>query len=130
MKNYFAVSCCYFKTIYETSVQLEAYIRDFDATGHVLTDCMYIIIKFLLAIIFCHYDCLCGTLPPANFLRSIPCFMAPLNYLLHDAVYKFPCYDTEKTPHLAGIPPNISLLYSVLYIIVQYRSVQYPYVQY
>ena len=48
---------------------------------------------------------LCCTL-----LHSIPCFMAPLNYLLHDAVYKFPCYDTEKTPHLAGIPPNISLL--------------------
>ena len=50
------------------------YIQEVVAAVNVLTNCVYIILKFLLASIFCHCDYLCNT---TNFLHEIPYFMKP-----------------------------------------------------
>ena len=66
---------------------------------------MYIILKFLLASIFCHYDYLCETLHPYNRLHAIPCLMETLTSLLRDLVYKFPWYYTKKHDPFDRNPP-------------------------
>ena len=67
---------------------------------NVLTD---IIVKFLLASNVCHYDYFCDTMHPDNHLHVITCFIPPLDYLLHDLVYKFTWDATENTTILKGI---------------------------
>ena len=80
------------------------------AAGHVLTDCMYIILKFLLDIICCNCVYFCHTLYPTNHLRVILCFTAPTPSLLRNEVYKFPWDATENMTRLAVIFPHILLL--------------------
>ena len=69
MRSGFAFSCCYFETADETSAQLEMYIQEVVLEGHVLTNCMYIILKFLLASIFFTIFLLCDMLNPENILH-------------------------------------------------------------
>ena len=110
MTSYFSVSCCYFETTDEKSTQLETYIIEVVAVGNVLINCIYIILNSFLASIFLHYDYLCGTLHPVNFLHAVHCFLAPSPPLWSDVVYKFPWGTTKITPWLTGTPPHISLL--------------------
>ena len=101
----FSVSCCYFETTDETIVQLEMYIQENFAEGHVLSDCMYIIVQFLPASTFCHYGYLCKTLCPDNFLRVAHYFMAPSPSLLRAAFYIFP-WGATKYSHFDRHPPS------------------------
>ena len=94
----FSVSCCYYETMYETSVQLETYIREVFPEVHALRICMYIILKFLIASMFCHCDYLCDMLPPSNILHKLPCFMAQPPYLLCCGVYFFPLGAKKTRP--------------------------------
>ena len=85
------------------------YIQEVVAAVNVLTNCVYIILKFLLASIFCHCDYLCNT---ANCLHEIPYFMKPSPFLC-DTVYKFSLDATKTTPRLMVTPPHIYLLLNV-----------------
>ena len=78
VKSDFYVSCCYFETTYETSVQLETYLREVVAVVRILRNFMYIILKFLPASNFCHCEYLCETLHRNNLLYVIPYLMVSL----------------------------------------------------
>ena len=101
------------------SAKLETYMQEVVAEGHILTNFMYIIINFLLASIFCHYEYLCDMLNPSNCLHLIPFYISPPPYLFNSAIYKFPWGSTENIPHLVGIPPHVSLFSEGLFYIYQ-----------
>ena len=46
----FDFSCCHPETMEEISAQLETYIQEVVLAGHVLSNCMYIIITFYLLV--------------------------------------------------------------------------------
>ena len=82
---------------------------------------MYIILKFLLASIFRHYDYLCETLNLENCLHTITCLMETPTSLLHALVYKCP-WVKKNMLSLIGIPPHIYLI-SKIDILLNNQSV-------
>ena len=79
------------------------YLKDIVAVGHILSDTLFIILKFLLANCF-RYELLCENLHPLSFHSIITCFIALSPDLLCGALFTYTCNSKGKTPCLGKGP--------------------------
>ena len=86
------------------------YLKGVFSYGHVLYPTMFIIVKFLLNTVICHYKYVCETLHQSGHIHRTPCFMTTPTVFLCDTTYKFPWIGTFNTPSLTGIPTYIFLV--------------------
>jgi len=102
------VSCPYFEV--EDLPSVDKYVKDVVVGGSRVSRGLLVLVKMLLASVYCHFEFLRENLHMSNRLRSIPLFMAPPEELLKGAVYKYPWEMTDITPRLTGIPPHVTML--------------------
>ena len=77
-----SVFCCCFELDEQPNDKFNTYLKYVVAAGYVVSGTMFVIINFLIADVFCHYEFLCDKLHPSSCYIMIPCFMdLPLDLL-------------------------------------------------